>query len=218
MKTRTLLFFLLVLSLLLPGCGSAKTPEAQMGTNTEPLPQTVLEERTPEPVPTEEPAARKSTMLPETYKVPGQKIYVNVPDSSYFSVEWGFSKLYTNGDERGIAITALRTEDAADKSAKDVYASLAAEYLHNMRSYCTAKEMEIDSEQTLTVNGMEAYRFEGRILDNTCDLYTVGYTFVMQGIPCSIQGAVFSNEQNPDSVNEIRSLVDEMITTVRDIE
>lgn len=222
MKARTFIFLLLILSLLLAGCGSAKPSASQTGTGTESLPQTVIDESTSDLVPAEEPAARRSESLPYTYQVPGKEIYLDVPASPYFSSEWGYSELYANGTERGIAITAIRSEETSGKTAKDIYSLMTEEYLFSMRDYVTADEIVLDNEQMLTINGMEVYRFEGHIqgqfMSEVHDLYTVGYTFVMQGIPCSIQGSVFYKEQNPDSVKEIRTLVDEMITTVRDSE
>ena len=45
--------------------------------------------------------------------------------------------------------------------------------------------------------------------------YVVGYTFIIDKIPCNITGVVTEKEQNEESIQEIKSLVDEMARTVR---
>ena len=209
----------IIMAVMLTACGAQKATQMQQAE-----PGTVQENQIPEKenaanTKKTEASTKKSELLYGTYQVPAREIYVDTPALPYFSSEWGYSELYANGTERGIAITAIRNENASGKSAKDVYPLLIEEYLFSMRDYVTADEIVLDSEQVLTINGLEVYRFEGSIkgqfMSNFYDLYTVGYTFVAQDTPCSIQGSVFYKEQDPDSVKEIQEIVDAMIQTVR---
>ena len=47
------------------------------------------------------------------------------------------------------------------------------------------------------------------------ELYTIGYSFVMDGIPCSIEGTVLDESQPENMINQVKDTVNAMAQTVR---
>ena len=75
-----------------------------------------------------------------------------------------------------------------------------------------------EQEKTEKINEIEMYRYEGKLICGRtvkASAYVVGYTFIIDKIPCNITGVVTEKEQNEESIQEIKSLVDEMARTVR---
>ena len=152
----------------------------------------------------------------ETYQVPRHDIFINVP-VNYMPIENGFTQLFNVGRDRSIAVTAVRR--TSPSSLQDAYNMALERYIVGFESYAKINSLSIENEETLEINDIELYRFEGK-LDCTDDLgdyelYTVGYSFIMDEIPCMVIGTVLDRDQPQDMIDEIRTYVDYMITTLR---
>lgn len=153
--------------------------------------------------------------LTKIYQVPAEKIYVNVPD--YQEIESGFSKLYVIGRQINIAITADDTIKVT--TLEQAQEGVFKDYIKNMQNYATIDELKVEKDSKLTVNGTEMYKFEGKLACHAetgdYELYTIGYSFIMDGIPCSIEGTVLDKSQPDDMINQVRNTVNAMAQTVR---
>lgn len=162
-----------------------------------------------------EEASQIAVNLTKTYRIPAKKIYVNVPD--YQEIESGFTKLYVVGRQINIAITA---DDTIKETAlEQTHQAIFKDYVKNMQNYATIDELKIEKDSKVTVNGTEMYKFEGKLAchaeTGNYELYTIGYSFVMDGIPCSIEGTVLDESQPEDMINQVRDTVNAMAQTVR---
>lgn len=162
-----------------------------------------------------EEASQIAVNLTKTYMIPAKKIYVNVPD--YQEIESGFTKLYVVGRQINIAITA---DDTIKETAlEQAHQAIFKDYVKNMQNYATIDELKIEKDSKGTVNGTEMYKFEGKLAchaeTGNYELYTIGYSFVMDGIPCSIEGTVLDESQSEDMINQVRDTVNAMAQTVR---
>lgn len=162
-----------------------------------------------------EEASQIAVNLTKTYRIPAKKIYVNVPD--YQEIESGFTKLYVVGRQINIAITA---DDTIKETAlEQAHQAIFKDYVKNMQNYATIDELKVEKDSKVTVNGTEMYKFEGKLEchaeTGNYELYTIGYSFVMDGIPCSIEGTVLDESQPEDMINQVRDTVNAMAQTVR---
>ena len=156
-----------------------------------------------------------SSLLTGTYNVPMQKIYIDVPN--YQAISSGLSRLYVVGRKLNIAITPNwnKTGSTLEQAHKDSFDA----YVINLENYAKIDELKIENDKNVTINGINAYRFEGKLKchgeTGDYELYTIGYSFIMDGIPCSIEGTVLDKSQDKDMINEVRNTVDAMMKTVR---
>lgn len=155
----------------------------------------------------------------ETYNVPLSKIYIELPAPPYHLVEMGYTKAAFIYGEQCISITGNKSSQATTlEQAQD----------DNIKKYAGGvdNQMHIDSltvseDEYITINGIEMYRFEGEFnCTRTAGPYTqyaVGYTFIMDGVPCSLIGTVMNRfEEQPDSVKkDVEEKVDALIQTLR---
>lgn len=88
-----------------------------------------------------------------------------------------------------------------------------------MQNYAKIDELKVKTDETVTINGIEMYKFEGELEchydTRRYELYTIGYSFVMDGIPCSIEGTVLNETQPQDMIDNVRDTVNVMAQTVR---
>jgi hypothetical protein len=163
-----------------------------------------------------EEASQTMVNLTKVYRVPvNKKIYVNVPD--YQEIESGFTKLYVIGRQINIAITA---DDTIKETAlEQAHESIFKVYAENMHAEAVIDELKVEKDSKVTVNGTEMYKFEGKLAchaeTGNYELYTIGYSFVMDGIPCSIEGTVLDKSQPEDMINQVIDTVNAMAQTVR---
>ena len=187
------------------GCGNSKTND-EVDTNNPTENKEQVKDNT---------TNNNASLLTGTYNVPMQKIYIDVPN--YQAIESGVSKLYVVGRKLNIAITSnwFETGSTLEQAHKDSFDA----YVINLQNYAKIDELKIENDKNVTINGINAYRFEGKLkcYDETGDyeLYTIGYSFIMDGIPCSIEGTVLDKSQDKDMINEVRNTVDAMMKTVR---
>ncbi len=159
-----------------------------------------------------------SKLLPCTYKVPMEEIYVDVPE--FQEMMSGYTELFMELDSRYVSFTSDRRATAENAmEAHEIcsdYLIINLEYVAHGANYLT-----IVKEEMIEVNGMEVYAFEGTInygQDNPRDYYAKGYAFIFNGVPCEIVGSVIDDAQPEELITEISILLDEMIKTVRDTE
>lgn len=209
MKKFTVIGLCVFMAVSLAACG--KNVENSDKTN-----ETVTETNVQDKNSTKEEASQTTVNLTKVYRVPvNKKIYVNVPD--YQEIESGFTKLYVVGRQINIAITA---DDTIKETAlEQAHQAIFKDYVKNMQNYATIDELKIEKDSKGTVNGTEMYKFEGKLAchaeTGNYELYTIGYSFVMDGIPCSIEGTVLDESQSEDMINQVRDTVNAMAQTVR---
>lgn len=156
--------------------------------------------------------------LNSTYKVPMKNVYIDTPN--YQEIEEGYTELFIVHESRYVAITSDRKATASN--AKNAHDIAFSKFKTNMTNYeGGVNSISIESEKTETINGIEFYKFEGKINYGTStkhDGYAVGYSFILDGVPCEIIGSVFDEEQSTKLIKEIKTTVEAMAKTARTVE
>lgn len=162
-----------------------------------------------------EEASQTMVNLTEIYNVPAKNIYMNVPN--YQKIESSRSQLFVIGRQINIAVTAnwKIQGTTVEQAHKDIF----QDYVKNMHAWAVIDELKVEKDSKVTVNGTEMYKFEGKLAchaeTGNYELYTIGYSFVMDGIPCSIEGTVLDESQPEDMINQVIDTVNAMAQTVR---
>ena len=159
---------------------------------------------------------QKGTKLPSTYQVPMRDIYIDVPN--YQEIMQGFTELFIVAESRYVAITT--GEDITALDSKDAHEKIWDSYfVDNMSNYEGGiNSLTIAEDKTETINNIDVYFFEGTInygTENIHDGYAVGYSFIIDELPCEIIGSVIDESQSEDLKDEIREIVEEMMQSVR---
>ena len=159
---------------------------------------------------------QKGTKLPSTYQVPMRDIYIDVPN--YQEIMQGFTELFIVAESRYVAITT--GEDITALDSKDAHEKIWDSYfVDNMSNYEGGiNSLTIAEDKTETINNIDVYFFEGTInygTENIHDGYAVGYSFIIDKLPCEIIGSVIDESQSEDLKDEIREIVEEMMQSVR---
>lgn len=157
---------------------------------------------------------QNAVILSDTYKVPGKKIYIDIPN--YQEMEKGYTELFIVHGVKYIAVTAVDEEEpsalqTAHEMAFDIFRS-------NIQNYSYVNELNIISDEIVTVNGIEMYKYIGNLNcghDTIYETYAIGYSFIMDGIACNITGAVIDEGQDQEIINEITNYVEAMVQTLR---
>lgn len=153
--------------------------------------------------------------LPVTYKVPMKDIYIDAPN--YQEIEQSYTELFIVHESHYVAITALIEESATDaENAHDVVFPKFQRYMQNYEGGINA--LNIVTSDSMTINGIDVFYFEGTLnygTENVYDGYSVGYSFVMDGVPCEIIGSVINESQSEDLKAEIYETIEAMMTSVR---
>jgi len=153
--------------------------------------------------------------LTKIYNVPTYNIYMNVPD--YQKIESNRSQLFVIGRQINIAVTAnWRIQGTTVEQAQE---DIFRDYKENLHAWAPIDELKIEQDSKVTINGTEMYKFEGKLACHgeagNYELYTIGYSFVMDGIPCSIEGTVLDESQPEDMINQVKDTVNAIAQTVR---
>ena len=161
-----------------------------------------------------------SVDLSYTHKVSSKQIYVDVPN--WDSMELTKQMMTTVYKIQGSKYVAITDIDKQVNSLSEAYQATFDVFKANMYRYHPINSISITSEKTEKINGLEVYRFEGtmncRKPDDTSsnyDAYVVGYSFVINGVPCSIIGSVQDVKQEQSMIKEMKATVEAMIKTVR---
>ena len=101
---------------------------------------------------------------------------------------------------------------------KDAHRIAYDKFLQNMDNYSFG-ELTITKEEYVTINGVDMYRYEGTVKEGyegeKYDCYAIGYSFIMDGVPCTVGGAVIEEAQSEELIKEIHDTVEAMIRTLR---
>ena len=150
------------------------------------------------------------------YRVPTYDIYIRVPN--WHPLENGCTYLLSNNDDMIIAVGAVWVAKGStlEQAQKDVVDN----YILEMNNYAKIDNLSIEKDEYVTINGIDMYKFEGKLNchgeTGKYDLYTMGYTFIMDGIPCCVQGTVYNKGQSEEMINTTRDTVNAMIKTLKD--
>lgn len=154
-------------------------------------------------------------LLPYTYNVPLKNIYVDVPN--YQEIEEGYTRVFIVHEKKYVTFTSVFNAQATD--AIDAYNKSFDAFCISMQNYEGGpKSFNIITDQTMTINGIDVYFFEGMIHygeENPYDAYGIGYSFIMDGIPCAIIGSVTDKDQPEELKEEIKAVVNAMMFSVR---
>ena len=206
------LILVIGMSLLLLACGSTSTDDGEIKENTSNVAETQMDLEKETEANSEDSVGKVE--LSNTHKVPGNDIVIDVPN--YQNIELGYTELYIIHENKYVSITAGIPEEGMDllKAHELAY----SEFLLNMNNY-NFGELTITSEEYVTINGIDMYRYEGTIaVQNETEShagYALGYSFVMDGVPCTLGGAVLEVDQSEETIKEIKDTVEAMIRTLR---
>lgn len=159
--------------------------------------------------------ANFNNALTKIYNIPTRNIYMNVPD--YQRIESNRSQLFVIGRQINIAVTAnwKIQGTTVEQAQEDIF----RDYKENLHAWAPIDELKIEQDSKVTINGTEMYKFEGKLACHgeagNYELYTIGYSFVMDGIPCSIEGTVLDKSQPQDMIDNVRDTINAMAQTVR---
>lgn len=156
----------------------------------------------------------KSELLPNTYKIPRQEIYVDTPD--FNDIEKGYTELFKDGEKKLVAFTDLRNETV--KNEKEAFDLIYPKFKKNVSSWLRINGETFTSEERIEVNGIETLKVTGTVklgVLNYYDCYIYGYSFIFEGVPCAIIGVVSDLDQPQEEIDEVTEIVDAMMKTVR---
>lgn len=199
---------ILIISMILTlgACGSTKETTKltnNQEANIQDQQNTDLEEKT------------NQSLLPYTYQVPLKDIYVDVPN--YQEIEGGYTRIFIVHEKKYATFTSAFNYSATD--AKDAYSKAFDAFCISMQNYEGGpNSFHIKADKMMTINGIDVYYFEGTINygeENLYDGYGVGYSFIMDDIPCAIIGSVTDKEQPEELKKEIKEIVAAMMQSVR---
>ena len=149
------------------------------------------------------------------HQVHTRDIYIRVPN--YHPIENGYNYLLSDNDDIIIAIASLLLEKGT--TLEQAYKDIVDNYILEMDNYAKIDKLTIEKDENVTINGIDMYKFEGKLNchaeTGNYDLYTIGYTFIMDGIPCCVQGTVYNEDQPEEMINTTRDTVNAMIKTLR---
>lgn len=198
----------IMISILMSACGSAESNKDQQ-INT-----TIIADESKEDAEKNTEETVMGTELINTHKVPGNNIVIDAPN--YQNIELGYTELYIIHENKYVSITAGIPEDEMDllKAHELAY----NEFMLNMSNY-NFGELAVTNEEYVTINGIDMYRYEGTISvrneTESHDGYALGYSFIMDGVPCTVGGAVLEEAQSEETIKEIHDTVEAMILTLR---
>lgn len=211
--------FLLILVMLMAACGGKNNDSNSPGTATDEKNKTTTDDKKDDVAAEdtskqESKTPKKSKLRIDPHKVPGKNIYIDVPN--YQEIERGYTRLFIVHDQKYVAVTANKKGDASSLTA--AHASAFDKFKQSIQDDSYVNSLNITKESTETINGIEFYKYEGTLNcghDTIYDAYTAGFSFVLDGVACNVTGSVVDQEQPEEMIEEIRSVVEAMIPTVR---
>ena len=207
MKNKKLLSLLCAVLLLgiVTGCGNNQITQENLNNNTN-IEENINQENNVE--------------LTYTHKVPGENIFVDVPN--WDPMELTYEMMTTVYKVQGSKYVSITDANENVGTLDEAYEATMKVFKSNMYRYHPINSVSLTSQKNETINGIEVYKFEGTMNckapnDNSInyDAYIIGYSFIMNGVPCSIIGSVQDVSQEKNMINEIKATVETMIKTVR---
>lgn len=149
-------------------------------------------------------------------------IFIDVP--YWHEIEKGYTFLFILSGVEYVAVSwtpDYRDDDSIISSLSTVHEKTFEKFKAGIQNHSNVNSLTVTTESTETINGMEVYRYEGIL--NTDDskiqeVYAVGYSFVFEGMPINVIGSVIDPEQDQEMIDELRTIVDAMIPTIRTTE
>lgn len=152
--------------------------------------------------------------LPLTHKVPLKQVVISVP--KWQNIEYGYTEVYNREEKLYIAFTYDR--DKTVEGVKDAHQVAWDKFLVNLRNH-KYEQVVLTKEEIVTINDIEMYRYEGTMPyqeDGKSFVgYTVGYSFIMDGVPCTLVGSVTDPAQSDEYIKQVMDTVEAMIKTLR---
>ena len=137
------------------------------------------------------------------------QVIVDVPN--WQEIEHGFTQLFIVKQKKFVAVAY--SDNLKITSLPEAYKETIDGSLQMMQNYFLPNEMKPEKEENVTINGTEAYHFEGKLNcghDTIRDIYAVGYTFMMNGIPITIYGGNLDENQSEEISKEVKEWVKTM--------
>ena len=154
------------------------------------------------------------SFLNRTEKVPLKNVYVDVPP--YNTIEAGYTQIYLQSSKKLVAFACH--VDASSAGLKEAYDLMTDFFKNSVDSYHRVNEFVSVQTTEVTVNSIDTWKLEGTVKAGRSvfyDAYVYGYTFIFEGMPCSIIGSVMAVDQPEEEKQELKAIIDEMMTTVR---
>lgn len=160
-----------------------------------------------------------SVELSYTFKVPGKNIFVDVPN--YQEIERGFTELFILNGERYIAITFDKLSKV--ETLQEAHDKAFSIFVESIQDYSYVNSIDIKNDSLTKVNDIDVYKYVGTLncaldysnRDNSYDAFVIGYSFIMDGIPCTITGSIINRDQPEDDIEDLTNIVNSMIQTLR---
>lgn len=159
--------------------------------------------------------------LSDTYRVPFNEIRIDGP--SYEISDKEYSRVYFDGDFKCLLTTCLYmdTSDTLD----DAYSQVCEQLIVDLSDVCPIKNIECSDKNILTIDNLhpsiekvETMRFRGyaeHVEENENNVFLYGYSFIIGQHPCSVIGVVTDPSQSQEAIDEIVSVIDAMMNSVR---
>lgn len=213
MKRTLCLLLALALVLTTVGCGT-DTKEPSEPNNKVESEKDSTNNTEKETLESESSSVETEVELPLTHKVPLKQVVISVP--KWQNIEYGYTEVYNREEKLYIAFTYDR--DKTVEGVKDAHQVAWDKFLVNLRNH-KYEQVILTKEEIVTINGIEMYRYEGTMpyQDDGKSFvgYTVGYSFIMDGVPCTLVGSVTDPAQSDEYIKQVTDTVEAMIKTLR---
>lgn len=211
-RTLTLIATLSLAALLLTACGrNTNTPDSvatpQSTSVAISMPQS-------EAAPQSDAASYQTSALLPNICFLDDGIFVDMPN--YQRIEQGYTKLYIVHDLKYVAATVEKHAEVT--TLEEAHEAAFRKFVRNVDTDSNINELIIESDSVETINGIEVYKYEGRINVghfNVYETFITGYSFIFNGLPVNISGALDCEEQDEEAIAELKEIVEAMLYTVR---
>ena len=156
-------------------------------------------------------------LLNGTYNVPLEDIYIDAP--RYNMINEGYTQVFLDNDKKYFAFTCMNDDTATDE--KDAFDKTFPFFQNNISDEQDVNSLKDVTNEEVVVNSIPTIRTKGTISAGrhpVYDAFYYGYSFVFNGYPCLVCGAVIDESQPQSEIDEIIETVDAMMKTVRDHE
>ena len=219
MKKIVKMIMVLFLLCNITGCGDSGNENLSNNDNN--IVQNDSNQNSSTHVDTDNDSVEKNDMLPRTYNVPTKSIYIDIPKwaDKILGYTW-----YCSKENMFIAVVSQKRSDASDLDAAHTD---AIEWFHgDAIDEVTSIQLNVSKDSYETINEIDMYQYEGTLLcskdnfdlnnpEKQREIYAKGYSFIMDGVPCTVIGGVLGDEQAQSDIDEVSEIIDAMIKTLR---
>lgn len=209
-KKRIVLLSCILMVLELTGCGKQMNTEQAVGSGIQQNNETMQDAASQQTDNTAE------SLIPEVFQLAlppfDNPICIHAP--AWKEIEKGRTEIFHVKDVSVVSITYTAEKFT---TIEEAHGALWEDYKTASHNYTLVYSQNITSEKVENINGIEAYHYEGTIGygDRMKPRYLTGYTFIYDGVPISINGVVVYESQSEALINEVRTIVDGMVKSVR---